>query len=241
MRVFKQIAYTGLTLGLVVSTFWILGGTARNQNQIERREVSNEYEIIISEKEIFPHLSINKTSFYLQLTNPNEKFWAENVRYQLNIYNNADQRVRSIYGESSIPPAAVTNEGLIPGRAQIIIASTDINPVNAVRIGITIMDSAWKEASTYMDARLNIDGLQFDKDSQDVIVKGVVRNNALDQAREVMVGVIFRDSTRRAVGVSQIMIGDIASFATSDFEILWRNETDKIVSLHQSEVFVERR
>ncbi len=258
MRELKQIAYAGIILGFIVSIFWLLSGARPAKiatcndgikNQQEEQvdcggpcmACAHTHQITFGEKIIFPHLSIGKTSFYFQLINQSDVLWAENLKYRLDIYNKNDIKIDSIYGALSVPPASITDKGLVPGTARDIIVAADISPIDVARINVIIIENNWREARTYIDARISVIEARVVEGPGRVITRGVIRNNSNIKQEEVIVGIIFRQAGGETIGVSQTIINDISPLATSDFEIFWRNDTGRAIDVNKSEIFVYKR
>ncbi len=258
-RELKQITYGGIIFIFIFGVIWLIGSATQDKatcydNIKNQREIKTDcggpclpcdndrlHQIIFGERTIFPHFDINKTSFYFHLINENSAFWAEDIRYRLNIYNNHNRKIDSIYGVLSVPPAAITNNGKISGIAREIIVAENIAPTEAARINIEIIENNWREAETYIDARLSITEARFTESNGRIIVRGTVKNNSLVKYEAIKVGIIFKDIQGEKIGVSRVTINDVASFAESNFEIFWRNDTGRIIDYNQSEIFAKRQ
>jgi hypothetical protein len=258
MRFLKRIIYAGVLLGIIIGITLMIGGAFGNanptcddgrKNQGEARAdcggpcrpCGTANQIIIAERGVFPHQQINKTSFYIVFSNPSGDYWVKSFKYKLHVYDRYNTQIDSIGGTSSLPPAAITDKGLVPGTARAIVVAANIAPIDAARIDIEITDEDWKQVSTYIDPRLSVGGVKFTEDDGRVTVTGTVKNNSMEMAENASVGIVFRDGTGKAAGASMSALGNIPPFSAKSFEILWRSEGKFVLNAEKTEIFTEKK
>lgn len=258
MRFLKRIIYAGVLLGIIIGVVWIIGSAFTNTNPTCNDGRKNQGEvradcggpcrpcgaanqITIAERGVFPHQEIGKTSFYIAFNNPSGDYWVKSFKYKLHVYDRYNTKIDSIGGMSSLPPAAITDRGLIPGTARAIIMAANITPIDAARIDLEITDENWEPVPTYIDPRLSVGNVRFVEDGGKVTVTGTVKNNSMETAEDATVGIIFRDDAGKAIGASMSAVGDMPSLSAKSFEIFWRSEGGVLPSADKTEIFTEKK
>jgi hypothetical protein len=258
MRFLKRIIYGGVMVGIAIGAILLTGNAAKNANPTCSDGIKNQGEakadcggpcrpcgvanqIIISESGIFPHDQAGKTSFYAVFSNLSGDYWVSSFNYKLYIYDRYGTLIETISGASSLPPAAVTGKGLVPGVSRAVAVAANVAPIDAFKMDVEVADEDWKPVSAYADSRLSVGNVRFSEDGGKVTVSGTARNNTLSTAEDSLAGAIFRDKAGKAIGVSVSAVGDVPSLSAKDFEIFWRSEGGTLPDASKTEIFTERK
>lgn len=258
MRLLKRAIYGVIILGTVFAVILSIGDSFMNENPTCSDGRKNQGElrvdcggpcrpcgaanqIVISDRGVFTHDDIGKTSFYVAFSNPSGDYWVRSFKYKIHVYDSYNTLINTMNGASSIPPAAITDKGLVPGLARAVVVAANVAPIDAVRTDIEVSDEEWVSASSYADNGLSVGSVRLAGDGERVTVTGTVRNNTPDYLSGVFAGVVFRDSAGKAIGVSSAEVGSMSPLSAKNFEIFWRAEDGRLPSSDKSETFAEKK
>ncbi len=151
-------------------------------------------------------------SIFAEIRNPNGDYAAQNFAYTFKLYDDQNNILREITGESFI------YAGEIKYLAVFDLASADATHVQ--RVELVVESPQWVPEAVFKKPQLLVQNSQVSKQESGILVSGRLVNNDSVAIPQITIATIFYDQLGQPVGVSKNEVENVAPGQSQPFSVI---------------------
>lgn len=178
----------------------------------------------------FIHVKGNVYDAYAKISNVNNSFGGETVRYVFKFYGEDGGEIASIEGSTYI----------LPQEKKYIVEQGVTVPDVVARMDVSIAAVEWREFSDFQTMNIHVVNERYDQASAGTEfgeAYGLVRNDTAFDLGEIEVVVLLRDSYGNVLEVNSTAMQTIRAGEARDFRSTWRDPFSGTVKSMEVEAY----